>query len=227
MVAKKQVKAAKQDNSNRHTEPIFPYTNKPGSLRKFLQEIPNKPKPVKVDGTLLQSWGFRDTNDLSILRVLRKVGLIGSTNEPTDLYTQFMNLKDGAAAIAKPIREIYAPLFTASHTPYKESAETLKNLFNIHSGGSQKTLEFQISTFKALAESTNFDSVPISGTTTPSPTGASGAKGSGTNPPQQVPVHINLHIHLPENKTRRDYETIIEDIGRYIFGQNLQGRTDE
>jgi hypothetical protein len=34
-------------------------------------------------------------------------------------------------------------------------------------------------------------------------------------------VHIDLHIHLPENKSRRDYEAIIEDIGRYIYGKNL------
>jgi hypothetical protein len=52
-----------------------------------------------------------------------------------------------------------------------------------------------------------------------------GAANVATNPggaalaPSQPIVNINLHIHLPENKSRRDYETIIEDIGRYIFGR--------
>jgi hypothetical protein len=208
------------------TTPVFPYTNKPGSLRKFLQEIPKRPKPPRVDKTVLQSWGLKDTNDLSIIRVLKAAGLISQTNEPTETYSQFMNINGGAAALAKPLRVLYAPLFTASHTPYRESSDTLKNLFNIHSGGSGTTLDFQIQTFKALAESTIFDEA--------TQTNLGGAKpGTSTVPPEfsadatQVPVHINLHIHLPDNKTRRDYEAIIEDIGRYIFGKTSGGRSNE
>ena len=34
-------------------------------------------------------------------------------------------------------------------------------------------------------------------------------------------IHIDLHIHLPENKTTRDYEAIIQDIARYIFKQEV------
>lgn len=56
----------------------------------------------------------------------------------------------------------------------------------------------------------------------PAPEGASGV-GAATG---AAVVHINLHIHLPENKTRRDYEAVIEDIGRYIFGRNLSERRE-
>lgn len=203
------------------TEPKFPYTTKPSSLRRLLQEIPKKPKPPKFDMTLLRSWGYSDANDYSMVRVLKAVGLLNSNNEPTDLYSRYMDLNGGAAALAEPIKRIYEPLFIASHSPYKESNEKLQNQFNIHSGGGERALEQQIQTFKALCESTSFET---SGKVPPKPTTPAAISGSLPVAPPEAssaapPVHINVHIHLPENKTRRDYEAMIEDIGRYIFGR--------
>jgi hypothetical protein len=212
------------------TSTKFPYTTKPASLRRFLKEIPKKPKPVKFDKDLLRSWGFSDANDHSMLRVLKAVSLLNEKNEPTDLYSQYMRLDVGAKAIAPEIRRVYAPLFQASHTPYSESNETLQNLFNSHSGGGDRTLDQQIQTFKALSENASFDQTPAAsqadpsaatGGGTPQPAGTGGgAKGDGPV------VNINLHIHLPENKSRRDYEDIIEDIGRYIFGRQSNERRE-
>lgn len=101
------------------TEPKFPYTTKPSSLRKLLQEIPKKPRPPKFDMQILQSWGFRDANDHSMIRVLKAVGLLNSSNEPEQLYMEYMKPGTGPAALAGAIRRAYEPLFIASHAPYK------------------------------------------------------------------------------------------------------------
>lgn len=211
------------------TKPKFPYTTKPSSLRRLLQEIPKKPKPPKFDQDLLKSWGFADANDYSMIRVLKAVGLLNSNNEPTDLYSQYMHIEGGAGALAEPIKKIYEPLFHASHAPYKESSEKLQNLFHIHSGGDERALDQQIQTFKALCENTVFEG---GGKAVAALTDTTVSEGSSTSTvaksnPGAAAVHINVHIHLPENKTRRDYEAIIEDIGRYIFGNTSSGRRDE
>lgn len=208
------------------TTPKFPYTTKPSSLRKLLQDIPKKPKPPKFDGGLLKSWGFPDNNDYTVLRVLKAVGLLNANSEPTDLYTQYMRIGVGPAALAEPIKKLYEPLFNASHAPFKESTEQLQNLFNIHSGGGARALDAQIQTFKALCENTSFEAL------SPAPFAASSVTGAPSAAPVSPVlgspvVNINLHIHLPENKTRRDYEAIIEDIGRYIFGRTETGHSDE
>ena len=207
------------------TEPKFPYTTKPSSLRRLLQEIPKRPKPEKFDKTVLKSWGFTDANDYSMLRVLKAVGLITPGNEPTELYSKYMQLDTGAACLAEPIRQVYKPLFQTSHTPYKESSEKLQNLFNIHSGGGERTLDQQIQTFKALSENALFDSLTVV------PGQSSGfiadqkqeaASRNASTGALGAAVNINVHIHLPENKSRRDYEAMIEDIGRYIFGRQVE-----
>ncbi len=226
MVAKK-TPATELKNKRAETEPKFPYTTKPSSLRRLLKEIPTKPKPPKFDKELLRSWGFTDANDYSMLRVLKAVGLLDSNNQPTDLYSRYMQLDGGSAALAEPIKKAYEPLFHASHTPFKESNEKLQNLFNIHSGGGARALDQQIQTFKALCEYASFDAVPQA----PAPYAKPGVQtpvlASVQQPGVAVETHINLHIHLPENKTRRDYEAMIEDIGRYIFGRIGVGHRDE
>lgn len=220
--------SAKQSpRSKADTSPKFPYTTKPASLRRLLKEIPKKPKPPKFDMDLLKSWGFSDANDHSILRVLKAVNLLNDKNEPTELYTRFMSLDDGAKVLGPEIKRVYAPLFQASHTPYAESNEKLQNLFNIHSGGGDRALDQQIQTFKALSENASFDQVSTGA-------GAGGAAGArldaggstGGGDSAKPIININLHIHLPENKSRRDYEDIIEDIGKYIFGKTTGDRRE-
>src|SRR6266571_5051171 len=99
MVAKK-TPATELKNKRAETEPKFPYTTKPSSLRRLLKEIPTKPKPPRFDKELLRSWGFTDANDYSMLRVLKAVGVLNDKNEPTDIYSKFMQLDGGAAALA-------------------------------------------------------------------------------------------------------------------------------
>lgn len=224
-MAKKQ-KARSIGRTSGDGEAKFPYTTKPASLRRLLKEIPKKPKPSKFDRDLLRSWGFGDTNDQTMLRVLKAVALLNDRNEPNDLYARFMNLDDGAKALGPEVKRLYAPLFEASVSPFQESNDKLKNLFNIHSGGGDRSLDYQIQTFKALCENASFDQTPFAATSTSTSAG-SAVGGSGVPSVAGAPgIHINLHIHLPENKSRRDYEDIIEDIGRYIFGREGTSRRE-
>jgi hypothetical protein len=228
MMATKKQTAEKPDKKRvkADTEPKFPYTTKPSSLRRLLQDIPKKPRPPKFDKSLLRAWGFTDANDYSMLRVLKSVGLLNANNEPT-LYSRYMHLEGGAVALAEPLRRIYEPLFHASHAPYKESNDRLQNLFNIHSGSGERALEQQIQTFKALAENTVFDGANVapSAETGSSPSNVT-VQGRPMISNGSPVVHIDLHIHLPENKSRRDYEAIIEDIGRFIFGRESEHRNE-
>ena|SRR5438552_3801700 len=221
-------KTFKREEVAAKTEARFPYTTKPSSLRRLLKEIPKKPRPPKFDIDQLKSWGFSDRNDHSMLRVLKAINMLNDKNEPTELYSRFMSIDVGAAALGPEIKRVYAPMFQASHTPYSESAEKLENLFNIHSGGGERCIDYQIQTFKALCENATFDQTDSRGGTAPAATERTSNQGlSGVNSLAPPVININLHIHLPENKTRRDYEDMIEDIGYHIFGRTAGDRSDK
>jgi hypothetical protein len=214
-------KRSRTKNSDHGSKPKFPYTVTASALRIFLKQIPERPKPGKVNLQTLRSWGIRDSNAYSILRVLKSVELLSGNNEPTKTYEEFMKKNTGPAVLGEKIRSVYKELFEASNEPYKENADSLKNLFNIHSGGSAKTIQFQIQTFKALCEHAAFTAIPPATRLE----GAQGGSAGGSTRTDSSPanIHIDLHVHLPENKTRRDYEYMFEDIAKYIYGKGGGG----
>jgi len=203
-------------------KPIFPYTTRPAALRKFLEQVPKRPKPTVINEATLNSWDIKGGDSYTVVRVLKALDLVSSSNEPTNNYTQFMHAQNGPAVLAQRIREIYAKLFEQALEPYKESNETLRNLFNIYSSGAQQTIDFQIQTFKALCDYADFSGTLPAVTTT---TGIAATKGQASREKAdstvvgQPVIHIDLHIHLPENKSGRDYEYIFQDIARYLYGR--------
>ncbi len=87
--------------------------------------------------------------------------------------------------------------------------------FNIHSGGSEKTIKMQIETFKALASHATFgktDPLEQPADLASTPDAVSEALGVGG-----PVVWIDLHIHLPENKTKGEYDAIMESIATHLY----------
>lgn len=202
--------------------PVFPYTTEPKALRRLLSEIPKRPKPPKLDLAKLKSWDVsKNNNARTAINVLKKIGLVNDGGMPTDNYIEFMKTGTGPGVLANRLRDVYRPLFEATHAPQNESDEELKKLFHIHTGGGDDVMRLQIQTFKALAEHANFmDAVTPDGKPAVGATPATSSRNSGGALP---PVQIDLHIHLPENKTTRDYEAIIQDIAKYIYGRQIDG----
>lgn len=223
-------RTASTSGSNR---PAFPYTTRPNALRRFLDEVPRRPRPQRVNAELLASWGLGGGENNTIIRVLKTLGLVNSNNEPTDSYTAYMRAGAGPAVLGGLVRQVYSPLFGAAHEPQRETNEGLRNLFNIHSSGAPGTIEYQIQTFKALCDYASFDQAEANGTngTASTSTPATIAPNAQTTRSSAADggvatIHIDLHIHLPEGKSSRDYQYIIQDIARFIYGRESAGSAD-
>jgi hypothetical protein len=207
-----------------HGEPKFPYTTDPKSLRRLLAEIPKRPRPTKLTFDTLKAWNVSNNNNArTAINVLKKLGLLGSTGEPTPKYVEFMKTGTGPVVLGACIKELYGVLFENSHAPQDESEDVLKNLFHIHSGGGEDAMRLQIQTFKALSEYAKF-TLPGEHVTSSGTAVRDTGNVQRANPPEQhlPPIQVDLHIHLPENKSSRDYEAIIQDIARYIYGRNVE-----
>lgn len=215
-----QVKGPKRANSSHeHGEPKFPYTTEPQALGRLLAEIPKRPKPPRVTLDTLKAWSVSSNNNArTAINVLKKIGLLGAGGEPLDSYVEFMKTGSGPGVLGQRIKEVYRVLFENSHAPQSESTEELKKLFNIHSGGGDDAMRLQLQTFKVLAEHANFEETKQNGEPNLAKDGKRSSGAGGQNLP---PIQVDLHIHLPENKSTRDYEAIIQDIARYIYGRNI------
>lgn len=171
----------------------------------------------------LKGWNVSNSNNSNtVTGVLKKIGLLDQSGQPNDHYTAFMTPGSGSAVLGQRLQDTYRVLFENSRSPQTAPTEELKTMFNIHSGGGEDVMRLQIRTFKILAEFAAFTDASASGT-------RSDVVNSGdTNPNNKPgmsripPVQIDLHIHLPENKSTREYEAIIQDIAKYIYGREIE-----
>jgi hypothetical protein len=197
--------------------PKFPYTTKPGTLRKLLKEIPERQRPPKFTGKVLKTWGFGDSNDISAVRVLKNIGLLSESGETGDNYIAYMNPAMGPRKLGELVRAKYSDLFSVVKDPARAPADELTRFFNTHSGGSTKTIEYQVQAFKALADHAEF----AAGGSDPGT--RDGGQGSALREEVRkdtgAALHIDLHVHLPENKTLLDYAGIFASIAEHILGR--------
>ncbi len=206
--------SSKKQRGDAIGEPRYPYTVAPKTLRSFLELIPQKPKPPKVTSSTLKTWGFKSGNDNSILRVLKTLEFLSPGGEPTQHYANYMKPDTGAAVLGHQIKNSYPELFQNISNPEKASNEELRNFFNINSGGSEKTIKLQVDTFKALTAYATFgDKDPLD-----QEEEVSGDNGGGVGiRAKELAVRIDLHIHLPENKSKADYDAILESIANHLY----------
>ena len=205
-------------NDAAYGDPKFPYCTTPSSLRRFLKEVPDKPKPPKIDNKTLKTWGFKSSNDSSIPRVLKSLGLLAVNGDTTDQYAEFMKKEGGAAALGQRIKVVYGTLFQNIKNPAKATNEELKNVFNVYSGGKERTIQLQIETFKALADNAAFDGTSLP----PQPSGVNPiGSDSANNNGFELAIRIDLHIHLPENKSKADYDAILESIATHLYKRGV------
>jgi Family of unknown function (DUF5343) len=210
-------------NTAESEKPKFPYTNLPGALRKILKEIPKRPRPSKMALETLGSWGIsNDNNARTAINVLKRISLLSSDGAPMPDYVEYMKAGSGPRVLAKRIRETYKDIFENSHSPQTETDEALRSLFNIHSGGGEDSMRLQIQTFKALCEHADWSETSAAAKSSGETSELATANERNAN--RLPPVQIDLHIHLPENKTTRDYEAIIQDIAKYIYGRSETNR---
>ncbi len=207
--AKDQVSEKKKRSADASSgSPAFPYTTEPQALKRLLVEIPRRPKPPKMNLETLKGWKVSSSNGAStVLRVMKQIGLLQDSLVPTDQYAAFMLPATGSAALGHLLRQAYRVLFENSLAPQTAPSDELKTLFNVHSGGGEDAMRLQIQTFKILADFASFTGEKTSQAAAPNMDGAQiGTETNGSNLP---PIQVDLHIHLPENKSTRDYEAII------------------
>ncbi len=194
----------------------FSYTSVPNSLRQFLKGVPNRGVPAKVSADHLKSIGLKETNDQSIIRVLKFVGLLNSDGSPNDAYKEFRDKSKGPGLLAKEIRRAYKELFDTYPDAQTQTDENLRNFFNAKTGVGQKAVSYILATFKVLCEFGDFSGTQVAslGAGPVGHAASGGGQGVGPGRGNAPEVHINLQIHLPDAASAATYDAIFEAMAR-------------
>lgn len=179
--------------------------------------------PERATQKWLVSAGYAGGNAMTILPVLRFVGIIGSDGSPTELW-QALRRGDaaGRARFADAVRRAYADLFAVHPDAHRKDAEALRNFFRAHTSGGDQVQQRMVQTFKALAEFGDFDQ-PSEVARPESPRVAT--QEAPEPPPVRAPrlgtelaLTVNLQLQLPATADGDVYDKLFAAMRKHLMG---------
>src|SRR5687768_738857 len=93
-----------------------------GRLHEILDKIQNAALPEAFGVDFLKDMGFTSSNDRSIIRVLKYLGMIDPAGRPQPSYREFMDHTKAKGVLASRLRATFDDLFTADKSAQAKSA---------------------------------------------------------------------------------------------------------
>ena len=83
--------------------------------------------PERFTNKFLEDLGYKSSNDRLITGVLKALGLLGETGEPTQRYYDFLDQTQSKKILAVGIQEAYEDLFNLNKDAQNLSQDEVKN----------------------------------------------------------------------------------------------------
>ena len=200
------------------------YTIVPGKLKELLQKIRTMGVPPKANVEWLKSIGFKSSNDPSMLRVLKGIGLAGDDGTPAQPWRDYRG-GDHKAVLARCIRSGYADLFQTYPDAHARGNDALEHFFASKSDAGGGAITMTVSTFRALCQLAEFRA----------PSGEESGSNSYEESEVQPPViardqvkswsqratgstiNINIQLTLPETTDESVYEKFFAAMNKHLF----------
>ena len=139
-----------------------PFMNAYGLLKKILEKIKKAQTPPRFTQDFLKSkLGFSGGSANAFIPLSKRLGLLTSEGNPTDLYRQFRNETSSKLAMAKCMKIGYSDLFERDEYVNNLDSNKLEGLLLEATGLEKKsgTLNAIKKTFENLKEYADFEEV--------------------------------------------------------------------
>ncbi len=201
----------------------FPYSPVPNNLRKLLAKFPDMGTPPKATQVWLAGVGFSGGNNNRNLAVMRQIGIISSSGEPTELWAAIRG-KD-KSKFAAGVRRHYSGLFSTYPDAHRKDDEALLAYVRSSTDYGEKAQKLAVRVFKVLCEFGDFeadldpddevdeheeddqDDKITKKRRRPKTTDRSR---------QGVDLTLNIQIQLPPSGDGEVYDKVFEAMGRHL-----------
>lgn len=202
----------------------FSYSTSPGKLASLFELIQTTGVPDKVTQLYLESLGFKNKNDWTMVPVLKQLGFIDSSGKPTDRWQQYRDVQKAPAVLAQAIREAYADLFALYPDAHRKDAEALRNFFRSRTRLGEKAISYLVHTFQNLCKLADFDSTEAIPTVdlvpdrTPLiPSDARHDEHPTTFSAYPFTLNVNIQLVLPSQADSETYDLLFDALRRHIL----------
>lgn len=133
-----------------------PYMPSVKNLHAILDAIQNAGAPDAFGLDFLKDLGFTSSNDRSVIKVLKYLGLLDSSGRPQAAYKEFMDHTIAKHVLADRLHQAYDDLFLADKDAHTRTSDKLKGWFKTKTGAGDAVAKKMATTFKSLASYADF-----------------------------------------------------------------------
>ncbi len=202
------------------------------NLEAMLNAITTAQAPPKFTQTFLEGLGFKSKSDRLIINVLKALGLLTPSGEPTQRYYDYLDPAQSGRVLADAMRDAYSDVFQLKRDAQTMSRTELKGKLKTLTQGqySDAVLSKMALTFDALAKLADWSAPPAlppgdSGGDAPAGeedgngagNGGGGDRGGGR---ARLPIDglvYNIQIQLPESRNQAVYDALFKSLREHLL----------
>jgi hypothetical protein len=205
------------------------YLTSAKNLPDILAAIQAAQAPKKFTQSFLEGLGFKSTTDRLVIGVLKAIGFLSDSGEPTQRYFEFLDQSQSGRVLAEGVQEAYAELFQVNKTAHDLSNTDVRNKLKTLTQGqfSDSVLDKMAMTFKALAAQADFavGSKAVtpreSAETQPTAAEARGEESvverASSHSVRLGGLVYNIQIHLPESRDPAVYDVLFRSLKEHLL----------
>ena len=197
----------------------------------ILQAVQAAQAPPRFTQRFLEGLGFPNTNDRTIINVLKAMRFIDDSGVPQARYHRYLDQTQSALVLAEGIRDAYEDLFRVNRQAHTMTQNEVKNKMKTLSEGAftDRVLTQMAGTFTTLAKNADFTSAPgatiTSGPTPvdePTPPSTGGVERPAPAPTSSNvtwpfgSLAYNINIQLPESRDPAVYNAIFKALREHF-----------
>lgn len=196
------------------------WVQSPARVAAVLDKIRDGQAPAAVTQQLLKDWGFTSSSDRAFIPLLKSLGFLSGTGQPTQRYHEYRDHSQSKRVMAEALKEAYGDLFLIKAKPTKTDQAAIAGKFKSYHNTSDDVAQRMAKTFFALLDLADIDadhSRPlVSPPETDVPQGVSEANGNAPSGRRIAGLHYNIQIHLPSTKDVEVYNAIFKSLREHL-----------
>jgi hypothetical protein len=196
------------------------------NLEAILQKIIEGTAPNKFTNAHLKSIGFKSSNDMGVIGLLKDLGFLTADGAPTQRYHDYRDKSRSKTVMADALREAYEDLFHINEKPTNSDKAAIEGKFKSAHNATDRVASEQGKTFFALLKLADLD-------------GAVRKRGPQKEPDPLLKVspprdekreispdrhmssitglRYNIEIHLPPTKDVEVYNAIFKSLKEHLL----------
>jgi len=194
----------------------IPYMNSVKKLHAMLDAIQNAGIPESFNKDFLVDLGYTSSYDTALIKVLRYLGFLDSSNKPQDSYRQFVDHTRAKKVLGQRMMVAFDDLYLSDKNAHTKQTNQLKGWFKTKTGSSDAVAMKISATFKSLADYADFSGGAQRKQTPPEEHKEESSKAEFELPPIIPPKSTDIglvyrfEIHLPDTQNVDTFRAIFK-----------------